>query len=81
MTTTAQRQQRRLWDETPLAGQTLYVVFYRKSWGYGSCRKYVSASGRGFTENRYKAWKTTSREEAARRAANLKGGRVAEFRR
>lgn len=71
--------QREMWATTPLADQPLFVVYYRKSWGYGSCRKYVSGGGRGFTENRYKAWKTTDRAEAERRAANLEGGRVAEF--
>ena len=76
----ARDRQRRMWDETPLAGQTIYVVFWRKRIRASrSIRKYVSAARRGFTEDRFKAWKTTSLDEATRVAGNIEGGRVAEF--
>lgn len=72
--------QREMWDATPLGHQTLYVVFWRKRCpSRRVIRKYVAASRTGFTENRYRAWKTTSIDEAKRVAGNTKGGHVAEF--
>lgn len=71
---------RELWDTTPLPHQTQYVVFWRlRCPSSRTIRKYLSAAGRGFTENRWKAWRTTSFDEAQRRAANIHGGRVAEW--
>ena len=73
---------RELWDATPLAGQTFYVVFWRLRLDMArrrTIRKYLSRSERGFTEDRNKAWRTTSLDEAKRRAANVEGGEVAEW--
>lgn len=81
--------QRALWETTPLAGQKLYVVFWRLRCPSGrTVRKYVAASPMarsGFTENRFAAWKTPSLDEARQRAREIargtgaEGGHVAEF--
>lgn len=70
--------QAEMWSSTPLDGRTLYVVFWRKHWPSGSCRKYYTGR-RGFTENRYLVWKTDDRAAAERVASTIPGGLVAEW--
>ena len=57
----------------------VYVVFWRKRWHSGSARKYLTVHGRGFTENRWKAWRTTDINEASRRAQAIEDGEFAEW--
>lgn len=72
---------RTLWDMTPLESQRFYSVGWRlRLPSRRTIRKYLSAAGRGFTENRFLAWKTTSLDEAKRRAAGIEGGEVWEWR-